>query len=130
MNNGIFYIGDPYHVIKEWDAFLKLGDFDQEETTFTWKDYSVWMADTAYGDGEYASDKGHTFLVDSGMIGVIPIEVCNKNLSRLNKLGLVWEFDQPFNVGVKNGIFYIGNIVIDTVGLNEEFYFHCNQDED
>lgn len=39
--------------------------------------HSLWVHNTAYGDGSYGSNSSIKFMVDSGTIGAIPLELCD-----------------------------------------------------
>lgn len=65
------------------------------------------VAGTAYGDGEYVGSNGFWFSVDAGNIGVLPLEVCKKDLTDISGSGML--VDTPGTVIFKadDGIFEI-----------------------
>ena len=100
MPAGMYFLGDPCYAIDEdgvWDEWLA-----EAEEAGTPEANDVMVADvdgvpmlgfhTAYGDGGYLSSDGeHLFGVDSGMIGLVPIELVHRYFRRpvadLNGLG-------------------------------------------
>ena len=100
MPAGMYFLGDPCYAIDEdgvWDEWLA-----EAEEAGTPAANGVMVADvdgvpmlgfqTAYGDGGYLSSDGeHLFGVDSGMIGLVPIELVHRYFRRpvadLNGLG-------------------------------------------
>lgn len=121
---GEYYIGDPCYVIAdntddsidEWHAFLdKSGMFSStaaNEAYFDYKDHKVWMHHTAYGDGEYQDQEEKEYGVDSGLIGVVPVEVTDKELldeTVKGNDGHLKTFKEEFNVFYEDGTFFIGH---------------------
>lgn len=68
-------------------------------------------AHTAFGDGWYAGNTGAGFAVDSGTIGVVPLELCKEELRDAlhrneNKSGAMITGPGLLRFGVMNGVFY------------------------
>ena len=127
---GKYYIGDPCYVVpdEEWDGIL-------EHTQFfgcngvgawggEWKGFRMFSGSTAFGDGCYTDNQGRVYGVDAGMIGIVPFEYLDKNGVSGNG-GQVIEFEHDFDVNLIEGVFYFGNIVIDTLGSEEDDDDYC-----
>ena len=115
---GRYYIVDPGYVIAEqnWDEFLDNTDFDKGENQ-TYKQYPIFAHYTAQGDGLFQDKKGKIYSVDSGILGIMPIEAAEKPIPKTKvygKLGHMVEFKQDFKVEYNDGVFIFGDIVIDT----------------
>lgn len=110
MKAGTYYVGDPCYVFssdewdKVWDCF---GDGLDEVNG---KD--VWSMHTMYGDGAYRGNDHKTYGVDSGCLGVVPVEVITQKIDR-RSMNVV-EFEQDFECSWENGFFQIGHIGIQT----------------
>lgn len=120
---GKYYIGDPCYVVAndDWIPLLNntgcLGCDDSpnyDEGLFTYKGKQCFASGTAYGDGCYSDNRGHAYGVDSGMIGILPEEVCTFGQTVSNEFDNVFEFKHEFEVWEQNGMFFFGKIVIDT----------------
>lgn len=151
---GTYYIGDPCYAFQgsDWDKILAESDFFSNEG----KTQNMWAGSTAYGDGTYNDQFGNEYPVDAGLIGIMPIEMCNfgdirwendqwideRRICRANgekfefKPGNVVTFDQDFSVSYdyENGDFEFGHISIKTsYEYNEEWgddedYWFPNED--
>ena len=117
---GEYYIGDLCYVMHaEWGEICNLmfaaaGD-DMVEGDLPMADgRNIFIASTAYGDGEYLDNRSGVYPVDSGTIGVIAVKDISaadrENISQ----GTVYTFDSEFNITAQNGIFNIGGVEIDT----------------
>lgn len=73
---GIYYIGDPCYAIHEnnWDEVLDDTNFFRNKDQ-TYKGAKILIGSTAYGDGFFHDNYDRVYYVDSGSIGIIPIEV-------------------------------------------------------
>jgi hypothetical protein len=81
---------------------------------------------TCWGDGLYTDDENHEYGVDSGQIGCIPMELVDKdNLNKVDgekerKDGSTFSlirkihFPQNFECTYENGVFFIGDVIIET----------------
>ena len=84
-----FYIGDPCYVltdeayygawgrkVKDGDGWKDSGSPGFQEGPFTYNGFTIGVAHTAHGDGEYIDyHEIFTFPVDSGCIGIVPLEL-------------------------------------------------------
>ncbi len=116
---GTYYIGDPCYVLseKDWDKILG----NDGHSTIKGKD--VFFAGTAYGDGTYEDQNKNEYPVDTGCIGIFPVEVCLKTKLKevpKRKMGMIFTFDADFEVSANNGNFTFGDVEIITDGSNEE----------
>ncbi len=122
---GKYYVGDPCYVIAnhEWIPLLNHNNYFSVNT-FEWKGFLMFGASTMFGDGCFEDDCGREYGVDSGTIGIVPYEYITEFGSIHG--GNVIEFDEDFDVSVEDGVFFIGDIVINTSGdTDEEFCSEC-----
>ena len=69
------------------------------------------VAGTAYGDGSYLDNEGREYGVDAGILGIIPLYVCDGDSM---DGGHVVTFEESFEVYNENNTFHFGNVVIPT----------------
>jgi len=102
----------------------------------------MWAGSTAHGDGTYNDQFGNEYPVDAGLIGIMPIEMCDfgdirwENGNWIDEQGLTYPdgknfefkpgnvvtFETGFPVYYMDGVFEFGNIIIDTdPDYEEEF---------
>lgn len=127
MPEGTYFVGDPCYAIPndEWDDFLNQYMFneglDGRGTVGSFKGKCVFAAYTAYGDGTYEGSDGEMYSVDSGSIGLIPIELATKYpKSELERLGSIKIFEKPFDAFAMSGVFFFEDLRIDTAGDEDE----------
>lgn len=129
---GTYYIGDPCYAFQgdNWHSILQETDyFDNIPETV-----NMWAGSTAYGDGCYMDQIGNEYPVDAGLIGIMPIQMCDfgdirwengnwideRGITHASgekfqfKLGNVVTFDKSFFVEYADGKFAFGHIIIDT----------------
>lgn len=85
-----FYIGDVCYAMsdEDYDGKWHKDDYSDFEGTHELRGHRFAIGGTAYGDGEYEDQFGHCYGVDSGTIGILPYELCEKrNPYELDKLG-------------------------------------------
>ena len=94
-----FYLGDICYALKDeiyddvWGKQYKYADgsFDVQDTGLKFA-----VVGTAFGDGEYDSKSGFSYPVDAGVIGIVPVELCDeKKLERVRSLDLGRVIDKP-----------------------------------
>jgi hypothetical protein len=115
---GSYVVGDPAYNIPDdnWDEVLdNCGNFKHQcQSTWTRANGlpgSVVAFYTKFGDGEYSSGK-RKFLVDSGTIGIIPLEhLDGKELDATTHL---IKFSRPFECFEVNGVLVFGFLEINT----------------
>jgi hypothetical protein len=132
---GTYFVGDPCYVIRG-DKWQKLLDDtncleDDVHSVFYLDGVKCYAHGTAFGDGEYdvVLKSNLTKIgrcgVDSGMIGIIPMEIINvdeilseyqgvMDYQSLNDLGHVYTFTKDFNVSYAGGVFDFKEIMINT----------------
>lgn len=76
-----FYVGDPCYVLSNdnYDGVFGAAGYKCAQYTGTNKageKLDFIMANTAWGDGCYSDNFGNIYGVDAGIIGVVPIELC------------------------------------------------------
>jgi hypothetical protein len=100
---GKYYIGDPCYVISDRDAWIEFiescGYFEASCEAYIGED-KFWAYGTAHGDGSYWCSEGKRLSVDSGLIGIVPIDVVEKygDIDYIKGLGIIVEFDDAFDV--------------------------------
>jgi hypothetical protein len=127
---GKYYVGDPCYVFtdKEWDELIeqtycfgiqydKMPEGYEDTNVYNYKGMDFFTDGTAYGDGSYYDNEGRVYGVDAGLIGIVPFEI----LSTDGDGGQIIEFEKDFRVySSGDGIFYFGNITIDTKNDDED----------
>lgn len=122
FKKGKYYIGDLCYVVEKHDDWMELLEktnyFRNENQEY--KGCPILAGSTAYGDGIYADNKGRTYCVDAGIIGIMPIECIDKKHDNIENLGNIVDFEEDFDVLIEDGIFRFGDISINTVWDEEE----------
>lgn len=121
-----FYVGDICYELPREDYDEIWGNqHNYEDGEYEVRDSKFAVGGTAYGDGEYQDQRGHSYGVDAGVIGIIPYELCkDKDITRLNQMGRFveaktaqFESDEGvFDIDFDNGF----NIHIDTNAEEED----------
>ena len=133
MPKGKYYIGDLCYVMAD-DEWLDICDITIQGTRvlegeFQLKDGRRFaMYSTAYGDGVYYDEYGHSYSVDSGSIGCILLDDIKyvDNFDQFLDVGAILEFDEDFvTVGGRGesdweGMIQFGHVVIETTPSYEE----------
>ena len=113
---GDYYVGDLCYVLSDGDYDSLLDISVSSNNMFQWEGefngYPVFVAPTEYGDGVYVDNDDDEYFVDSGTIGIVPVEMINTN-NRAD-LGHIISFETDFEVYYDDGIFIFGDLVIDT----------------
>jgi len=126
MPAGKYYIGDLCYVMDsdEWEQVCNI-IFQAEKVI----DGEFYLPDgrkfaiygTAYGDGEYYDQYGHTYSVDAGSIGCILMSDIRANkYDNILDLGAVQEFAEPFETSENKGQLEFGHVMIDTDDEDDE----------
>ncbi|MBR6982173.1 MAG: hypothetical protein IKH75_01345 [Ruminococcus sp.] len=79
-----FYIGDICYALCDeiyYGIWNKVHHFDDGCFEVPEKGYSFGVGSTAYGDGLYTDEEGNQYGVDAGVIGIVPLELCDKGTS-------------------------------------------------
>jgi hypothetical protein len=110
---GKYYLGDPCYSINEsWNDILK-----------QYKNFKEPLIDVLEGqilafktgDGEYPSNAGRKFCVDSGLLGLVPVELAEKELQGRQVFNsMIVDFREPTLCKKVKGKLYFDRVVIDT----------------
>ena len=76
-----FYIGDICYVLGDDDYHSFWGNqkgFADGKFEVPGKGYAFAVGFTAYGDGVYSDEEGRLYPVDAGVIGIVPLELVEK----------------------------------------------------
>ena len=134
MPAGKYYIGDLCYVMtdEEWDEFCSITIDGQKviDGEFQFKDGRRFATyGTAYGDGVYHDQYGHSYSVDAGLIGCIKIEdIRANNYDNLLDLGSIMKFDNSFATSGGRGetdwegTIQFGHVMVETNPHYEEEY--------
>lgn len=119
---GTYWIGDPCYVIRDaaWTDLLAQTDY-LSEPVGTVNGKPVVALATLHGDGEYMDQDGVLYGVDSGTIGIVPVELIAEVPAND---GRVVEFPHGLLVGDGggDGLLCFGHIHIDTSKFSDESY--------
>jgi len=110
---GKYYLGDPCYSLNEsWKDILKQSN-NFKESLIDVPEGQILAFKTAYGDGQYPSNAGRRFCVDSGLIGLVPMALAEKEKQTIfNSMPI--EFTEPTLCKRVKGKLYFGIVVIDT----------------
>jgi len=134
MPAGKYYIGDLCYVMDdtEWVEFcsITIDGHNVIDGEFQLKDGRRFATyGTAYGDGVYHDQYGHSYSVDAGLIGCIKIEdIRANNYDNLLDLGSIMEFDNSFATSGGRGetdwegTIQFGHVMVETNPHYEEEY--------
>ena len=145
---GKYFVGDPCYAVPDakWMRVLEetgyLGLYATPESMrqnmnqYDGDKYGMWLfegvaigaSSTKYGDGGYFDQNGNCYSVDSGTLGVVPVELIESfDEYALNTLGRMVDFRTPFTVEYSEGIVFIGDIKINTDPKRDDY---DDEDED
>jgi hypothetical protein len=124
---GTYVIGDPCYVIEdgEWSDFCE-STKDENLIVAPHGDGHAVGVHTVHGDGRYYGDDGNEYPVDSGMIGLVPVEGPIEGHDFVT-------FDEDIRCMRDGGYIVLGHIRIDTdpeVEPEEEVCHTCGADGD
>ena len=110
MKAGTYFIGDPCLILNEsWDDFLLKTDMEQISE---FKGEELFYGSTAWGDGDFKDGNGVEYKVESGTIGIFPMNLVE--IEELLEMGNIVTFNDDFDVSNDNGLFTFGDVVINT----------------
>lgn len=130
-----FFIGDPCYVFdKLWlgivDSYYSLKNLGKKNHTIGVNEGTIGMVSTMYGDGGYVGTDGEEYSVDSGSLGIVPLEVAELDVYGNAYLGKVIDFKGEARVLYDDGLVTIEfkgskqeDINIDTGSDEDEYYF-------
>lgn len=116
MPAGEYWVGDPCYAVptSRWDEWLSAaGCYENPMPRILVAELdgqSVLGIGTAHGDGEYLDQKGRSYPVDAGLIGVTPVSLAAKEPFGSHRI----TFDAPFRCFYDDGTIVLGAIHIET----------------
>lgn len=129
---GTYFLGDPCYAVPQdlWIPLLESCDVYQGQAVGTVSApsgfFEVLAFGTAYGDGCYSDNKGNSYPVDAGMIGLTPVNLINENSSVMREdgtmrhdLGTIVTFERDILCSAEGGIMDFGDYHIDTKNEDE-----------
>jgi hypothetical protein len=133
MPAGKYYIGDLCYVMtdEEWKEICSITISGQKviDGEFQLSDGRRFATySTAFGDGVYHDQYGHSYSVDAGLIGCIKLEDIKyvDNYDQFLDLGAIMEFDNSFATSGGRGdegwegLIQFGHVMIETNPEYEE----------
>lgn len=111
---GTYWVGDLCYVLQadEWDE-LMIQTSLAEEAVAEIRGFKVGYCGTAFGDGVYMDEERNLYPVDSGSIGIMPLEKI-KVSNKIMQLGRIIQMPESFSIENQNGRLRFGNVLIDT----------------
>ncbi|KLU62348.1 hypothetical protein CEB3_c13920 [Peptococcaceae bacterium CEB3] len=106
---GRYYVGDLCYVVKDWHQLLTDTDYFRNENC-TFKDQPIFVAKTTYGDGTYSDQYSRVYPVDTGSIGIVPVELIDHQPDDAN----ITDFAEDFEAYAREGVLYFGDVAINT----------------
>lgn len=127
MSNKGFYLGDVCYVLGEdvyYQVWGKENNYEDGIIEVEGTGFRFAVSSTAFGDGTYYDGEGHEYGVDAGVIGLVPLELVEKEDGL--ELGRVFEEHGTAEFEADDGKFFVtlpsGRIVIiDTKGDDEVY---------
>lgn len=110
---GKYYLGDPCYSFQKshsrWIKALETSEYFDKPYTEPRKGTAV-AFNTAYGDGRYRDNKGNSYPVDAGMIGLVPVRMADCLPTGVQLV----EFTGPVECYKDGGTLTFGPYVIET----------------
>lgn len=125
---GKYYLGDPVFALDETTYHELYGDrFQYENGKFDLKNNDQYMIvhKTHYGDGTFYDTKKRKYIVETGLIALIPISMIDDTmLIKAKKYGVVFSFNNFVRFLYHGGLFMIrsNKKIIEINTRNEEEY--------
>jgi hypothetical protein len=113
---GEYWVGDPCYAIPDdrWMEWLEAADYRREPSprylVADLDGHSCVGVGTAYGDGVFHGSDGNNYPVDAGLIGAVPVEVCEGAPRGMHLMS----FAGPFDLSYHDGVIKVGNVAINT----------------
>lgn len=106
LSAGLYYIGDPCHVMKskDYEKIPVVGD-----GIFDCGGQPIFKASTAFGDGVFYDAWNHLFRVDAGILGATPVELMDNRKS--TKFGRIVNFPNGLTIKYNGHLFDFGGKV-------------------
>lgn len=136
LKKGRYYIGDPSYLFwkSRSEAIDTILSANRDEAFKVFGKF-CFVSGTAHGDGVYPDTTGREYAVDTGMIGILPASLMNRDkvykgsLIETNKLAHIITFKEDFECSAEDGIFTFGNIIINTSDSDEDEEEESNEDD-
>jgi len=112
---GKYWLGDPCYSVPEnlWMPLLnscEIFELPIGRVTKDGQEYQVLAFGTAYGDGCYTDQSGHSFPVDAGLIGLTPVGLADGHPFGSTLV----EFKVETECSCRNGVLRFGTFTINT----------------
>jgi hypothetical protein len=113
---GEYWIGDLSYVLSDddWDEYFHNYASTPGELHVFADGRKFWYYNTAFGDGTYEDQYGHDYQVDSGTIGIMLLTDIEDYHDAWLAGGNTIIFEDEFYCSYNNGVFQLGDVVIDT----------------
>lgn len=129
MPAGTYRLGDPCYSVpsKRWLEWLESANYltAYEKLLADLDGKPVLGFATKYGDGEYPGSDGFRYGVDAGLIGLVPVEVADRDDLYGNEppWTVVTFEEEVLCTRDEHGTLTFGHIVIETGDEDEEGYY-------
>lgn len=118
---GTYYIGDPCYSLPNhlWMTWLEAADYENEHDVLVANvdGFPVVGVGTEHGDGTYPDQRGNHYAVDAGLIGLVPVQLVDRETAAGNaSLGVhKVKFEHPVKCYRDHaGVIHIGEYRIET----------------
>ena len=136
LNAGKYYLGDPCYVLHDKLYHGIWGDlYNYNNGKHNINLYNLTVHSTHRGDGKFFDTKNRSYIVDSGTIALIPIELI-EDINLCKSKGHIFTFINKINFIYDAGIFFIKSgkkiITIDTRNIDEyesDLEEHCENED-
>lgn len=117
-SNKGFYVGDICYALDDTTYDEVWGGANYEDGIYEvpGQGFSFAVAGTKYGDGTYYDDGGHSYPVDAGCIGIVPLELCGKGTDG----GQVFDIPGEADFEACDGVFDITLPTRETIHINTD----------
>lgn len=115
---GSYYLGDPCYPISsqdDWMTILESADYFKGSGVGSLNGHKIYAMSTKYGDGVYEGNDLQPYAVDSGLIGLTPIQICEEEkMPSALAMGRIVDFFSPADMYKDDGKLVFGEYVIET----------------
>jgi hypothetical protein len=127
---GTYFIGDPCYVFSRdaWRRLINQTNCFEDDDIVNFDGQDMYAFGTSDGDGVYQDQNGVEYGVDSGNLGVVPIELIDNPEGEEH--GTTITADEGMRVQHRDGTFWFNNICIKTNSDDEEEYGDSYDDPD
>lgn len=108
---GKYYIGDPCYVLSEKNLHVAIDNMGTGGISEI-DGHQMWAHFTQYGDGTFTDQNGVEYAVDGAALAAVPIDLIENPEGEEH--GTVMEFANSFSVNYDDGVFWFGDICINT----------------